>query len=133
MPGNVLTSDGNDPSEVMNIGSVYARVFLQPFVLELALKGLIQRLGTGFLGTHDLVLLLEDLPDDVVSDLESRFAADTGGSLRQFVVDHRKDFEGMRYLETSYLETSRHSRAEDWHFAICAVLDRWDTEGPRQP
>ena len=89
------------------LGCGYAVRIVLPFVVELALKGLVAKHNSGRAEpTHRLCRLHDALPAELQADLDHDFervklseTPEETRSLRQILLDHDNDFPDWRYLD----------------------------------
>ena len=128
----ILTPDqltANNSVNTTALGCTYATRIILPFVLELALKGLIAKYNKDWAPTtHNLSCLYNTLSENLRNELNLDFEnikssciPDEIRSLSEIIYNHNLDFENWRYLD----------KAEDLmtddiyilQYIICSVLN----------
>ena len=124
-----------ESTEAAALGCLIAARFLCPLTVELALKALIAMTNDDAApATHDLICLLELLPQDIQNTISQEFDRvkkenndlEDKRTLEQIFRDHRSDFVDWRYLDS--IEELAGIRLETFHYAICAILALIDRE-----
>lgn len=123
----------NPTTQALALGIQVSSSILLPLTAELALKGLKQKETTpdGFIKTHDLAKLFQDVSLEAQERVDKRFRMylsqddETKGQniiLWQFFEEHKNDFVGWRYLEDKEVELLTLAYKE-FQYAISSILD----------
>ena len=95
---------GYSPEEIA-VGTAISNCAMQAFALECAIKAVYQALNKNFAKRHDLYLLYTNLPSSAQQEIEANWKKwtiapeTTEMTFREFVQDHKDDFEDWRYLQ----------------------------------
>ena len=93
-------ADSRDRLEVLLAICIQWLHVLQAFGVEVALKGVLRKVGTNPKKTHNLAKLYRQLPDQAKQQLSYGFAAIAESkNLEEILENHATDFDAWRYLE----------------------------------